>query len=280
MVENTRYVSPLTYTGRQSVGWVIFPVHSLVSPPPEVAGVGGGAGPGWGVEHPARPTVQTEGGEVEGAGGPPVVLVVRHPEVGAQVRSLSTGEAAWGTNRLECNDLKYSFCQKMFIRKFRFLFVSIKSQSEYSDDGMVPCRNLTSLIERDLPMLVNSDWNETNFAAKGRLRETNIVSPVLTWGPRYLAKNVWLVSTDIFLSSCWAERELAPPRIWTLRKYRWLVLTGVTSTPDIVTISDSSISIQGAFIFLVDMKVLASLYFGPIMLSIANSGPLSFRSPP
>ena len=66
----------------------------LVPLPPEAAGVGDGASQGGAVEDPAEATVQGEGGEVEVAGGVPVVLVARHPEVGAQVRSLSTGEAA------------------------------------------------------------------------------------------------------------------------------------------------------------------------------------------
>ena len=52
-----------------------------------------------------------------------------------------------------------------------------------------------------------------------------------------------------------------------------LVLTGVTSTAEMVTISESSISIHGDFMFLVDTKVEAALLSCPIISSIANSGP-------
>ena len=69
-------------------------MDSLVSLPPEAAGVGGGAGPGRGVEDPAQSTVQAEGGEVERAGSGPVVLVVSHAEVGPKIRLLRAGEAS------------------------------------------------------------------------------------------------------------------------------------------------------------------------------------------
>ena len=69
-------------------------MDSLVSLPPEAAGVGPGASQGGGVEDPAQATVQGEGGEVEVAGGVPVVLVARHPQVGPEVRILRADEAS------------------------------------------------------------------------------------------------------------------------------------------------------------------------------------------
>ena len=66
----------------------------LVPPPPEAAGVGGGASQGRGVEDPARATAQGEGGEVEVAGSIPVVLVARHSKVGSKVRLLRADEAS------------------------------------------------------------------------------------------------------------------------------------------------------------------------------------------
>ena len=68
----------ITYTWRQPVGCIIFPVSSLVSVSPEATGVGASPGFRGGVEHPALAAVQGDGGEVEVAGGVPVVLMARH----------------------------------------------------------------------------------------------------------------------------------------------------------------------------------------------------------
>ena len=66
----------------------------LVPLPPEAAGVGDGASQVRGIEDPAEATVQGEGGEIEAAGGLPVVLVARHSQVGSKVRLFWAGEAS------------------------------------------------------------------------------------------------------------------------------------------------------------------------------------------
>ena len=69
-------------------------MDSLVSVSPEATGVGASPGFRGGVEHPALATVQGDGGEVEVAGGVPVVLMARHTQVRTKVWILGTDETS------------------------------------------------------------------------------------------------------------------------------------------------------------------------------------------